>query len=43
MEVICLVQRWQKTALLVFSALAFVSTKTKCAACAAGFLMKHNG
>jgi len=31
------VERWQKTALLVFSALAFVSAKTKCAVCAAGF------
>jgi hypothetical protein len=29
--------RWQKTALLVFSALARVSAKTKCAVCAAGF------
>jgi len=28
--------RLQKTALLVFSALAFVSAKTKCAVCAAG-------
>jgi len=30
-------ERWQKTALLVFSALAYVSAKTKCAVCAAGF------
>jgi hypothetical protein len=29
--------RWQKTALLVFSALALVPEKTKCAVCAAGF------
>jgi hypothetical protein len=37
-------ERWQKTALLVFSALAFVSAKTKCAVCAAGFfLIGHNG
>jgi hypothetical protein len=37
-------QRWQKAALLVFSALAFVSAKTKCAACAVGFsCMPHNG
>jgi len=28
--------RWQKTALLVFSALAHVSAKTKCAVCAVG-------
>jgi hypothetical protein len=35
--------RWQKTALLVFFALAFVSAKTKCAVCAAGFsLIGHN-
>jgi hypothetical protein len=32
-----LVERWQKTALLVFSALGRVSAKTKCAVCAAGF------
>jgi hypothetical protein len=29
--------RWQKTALLVFLDLAFMSAKTKCAVCAAGF------
>jgi len=32
-----LFERWQKTALLVFSALALVWAKTKCAVCAAGF------
>jgi hypothetical protein len=30
--------RWQKTALLVFLALAFVLAKTKCAVCTVGFL-----
>jgi hypothetical protein len=30
----------KKTALLVFSALAFVSAKTKCAVCAAGFSLQ---
>jgi len=30
-------ERWQKTALLVFSALARVSAKTKCAVCAVDF------
>jgi len=30
-------ERWEKTALLVFSELAYVSAKTKCAVCAAGF------
>jgi hypothetical protein len=37
-------ERWKKTALLVFSALAFVSAKTKCAVCAVGFFsMLPNG
>jgi len=30
-------ERWQKTALLVFSALASLLRKTKCAVCAVGF------
>jgi len=34
---ILFLELWQKTALLVFSTLAFVSAKTKCAICAAGF------
>jgi hypothetical protein len=40
---IILVERWQKIALLVFTALAFVSAKTKCTICAVGFfLIGHN-
>jgi len=34
---ILFLELWQKTALLVFSTLAFVSAKTKCAFCALGF------
>jgi hypothetical protein len=33
----------QETALLVFSALAYVTAKTKCAVCAAGFSLQVTG
>tara|TARA_R110001606_G_scaffold186732_2_gene334260 strand:+ start:3330 stop:3455 length:126 start_codon:yes stop_codon:yes gene_type:complete len=35
------VKRWQKTALLVLLALAYVSAKTKCAVCAVGFFSSN--